>query len=103
MEDVEIERTDDEPQRAKYAIQVRGYISKIIKNLNGTYYSPMHVIFVHVIFLDSGNFPSFLKFLEFKVTCITLGVSAITLFLYRVVVNLSEYSTEETLLYSSCL
>ena len=29
MEDVEIERTDDEPQRAKYAIQVkRLYLKK---------------------------------------------------------------------------
>ena len=66
-------------------------------------YSPVHVIFVHVIFLDSGNFPSFLKFLQSKITCIPLGVSAITLFLQRVTVNLSDYGIEEILLYNSCL
>ena len=66
-------------------------------------YSPVHVIFVHVIFLDTGNFPTFLKFLQWKITSMTLSVSAITLFLYRVTVNFNDYSIEEILLYNSCL
>ena len=57
---------------------------KSIKKRNKTVWvndSPAHVIFVYVIFLDSGYFPSFFKFLQSKITCITLGVSAISLFL----------------------
>ena len=40
MEDVEIERTDDEPQRAKYAIQVkRLYLEKELKFLKNIWVS----------------------------------------------------------------
>ena len=64
-----------------------------------TNYSPVHVIFVDVIFLGSGNFPSFWEFLRWKITCTNLCFCTITRFLLRVFLKHSELSIEKILLY----
>ena len=62
-------------------------------------YSPVHEIFVNVIFLDLSNFPSFLKIERWKITCTDLCFSIITWFLYRVMVKYNDWSIKKSLFY----
>ena len=55
-------KVNKEQTQAHYTVRditIQGKQDSIIYSKE--HYSPVHVIFVHVIFLDTGNFLSFLK------------------------------------------